>query len=722
MNMNLIKCFIRRSSLMIVLMIGGLIAYIGILDTQKAQAQAFEMKWLNVGSFHSYYSEGGIEPRRNPRQGMQWPAFDPHTDHFVRKSMWIGVRNFIDADGVDWEYKVAHVGPRVQGFDQLFPLEFELRGKFVEPEVLVDGAQSFHKPVFEETIDKVDPSQKADRVIYNKLNTFQGITVERKVRAFSQQFHDNYHIWEYTFTNTGNADADPDIEFEDKTLEGVIFTFINKSCINLGAHQVLGNGVSWGKNQITDVIENDHDDPFMDDYADILPNRAYFTWHGYIPSFTKYNNLGAPVWDDSPWNIADGDSVGRLMATSFIGRLFIHADKSAEDNSNDYKQPSTIKVFDSGSVSGEGDGWDRQAMTEEYQFNTTGLQYPHHLDQVVPYIPEYTTWEEQAADQSQLASFGGNAGHVPLHTYGPYTLPPGGSIRIVFAEGINGLDYPTSIAIGKAYKISGGDDSAPITYNSETMTKNEWVMTSRDSILKTFKRMKANFAANYNIPTPPRPPKKFAVTSGTDRINLDWEIFEGHEPAHGWEIYRTRYRYQGAIEDDWQYQLIAEPPPSARSYQDTDVVRGISYFYYIQAVGEVNNDNTGLTPTGVRLKSSRYYTQTYTPAFLKRPEGENLSDFRVVPNPYNLTSAKNLRWPDIRDQIAFLDIAGQCTIKIFTERGDLVKTIEHTDGSGDEYWNLQTEYNQLIVSGLYIVVITDNDTGGNIIKKFVVIR
>ncbi|NUO81199.1 hypothetical protein HUU05_14060, partial [candidate division KSB1 bacterium] len=44
------------------------------------------------------------------------------------------------------------------------------------------------------------------------------------------------------------------------------------------------------------------------------------------------------------------------------------------------------------------------------------------------------------------------------------------------------------------------------------------------------------------------------------------------------------------------------------------------------------------------------------------------------------------------------------------------------DGSGDEEWNLITSSNQVIVSGVYIAVVTNSDTGESEIVKFVVIR
>jgi hypothetical protein len=230
-----------------------------------------------------------------------------------------------------------------------------------------------------------------------------------------------------------------------------------------------------------------------------------------------------------------------------------------------------------------------------------------------------------------------------------------------------------------------------------------------------------NFEADYQIPKAPKPPRSFTVSSGPSRILLEWETFSDADPT-GFEIYRTQNRYQGAVKNQWQYEKIAELGPGETQYEDTEVDRGVSYFYYIQSVGEVNTDNTAGTPTDVRLKSSRYYTQTYNPAFLKRPPGGTLSEARVVPNPYNLASAKGVRWPDQQDKLGFLDIPGQSTIKIYTEIGELVQTIEHTDGSGDEYWDLTNSSNQVVSSGIYIAVIQNNETGEQTMKKFVIIR
>jgi len=87
------------------------------------------------------------------------------------------------------------------------------------------------------------------------------------------------------------------------------------------------------------------------------------------------------------------------------------------------------------------------------------------------------------------------------------------------------------------------------------------------------------------------------------------------------------------------------------------------------------------------------------------------------------------------DKIMFYNLPPFCTIKIFTERGDLINTIEHNDGSGDEAWDSLTKTRQVVSSGLYIAhfEVTQDyfdshsqdkifKKGDRAIKKFVVIR
>ncbi|HET6567992.1 MAG TPA: T9SS type A sorting domain-containing protein, partial [Rhodothermales bacterium] len=359
-------------------------------------------------------------------------------------------------------------------------------------------------------------------------------------------------------------------------------------------------------------------------------------------------------------------------------------------------------------------------------------------------------------------------GFAPTVTYGPYEMAPGETIHIVMVFSADGMPYKAQVEIGNAFKRNGTDESFVIEYDAngdgtidcqtfdyttfdtgnECMTKNQWVMTARDSLFKNFIKARDVWNASeqmskYPIAEPPRPPASFTVDGKPDQIELRWELPEGGPNRVGWEVYRT-----SNITDNLPYTCLAGNGPEclspmlaagATSYDDKSAIRGTSYFYYVQAVGEnqpVDPKAIAGTPGGLPLKSSLYYTLTYIPTNLKRPpfgntalghgwQG-NIEDARVVPNPVNLGSQQaegdvNGIRPFEDDRILFLNIPGECTITIYTETGQLIKRIEHVNGTGDESWNLTTDSRQLLVSGIYIAVIEDPD-GARVFRKFVVIR
>ena len=84
-------------------------------------------------------------------------------------------------------------------------------------------------------------------MIINVVNTSIGVTMTRKIMQFSQQFHDNYMIYDLTFTNTGNTNADPAIELPGKTLTGVYFYWQYRYSPVADVRYVIGNPTSWGK-------------------------------------------------------------------------------------------------------------------------------------------------------------------------------------------------------------------------------------------------------------------------------------------------------------------------------------------------------------------------------------------------------------------------------------------------------------------------------------------
>ncbi|MEP0548694.1 MAG: hypothetical protein ABJF88_17295 [Rhodothermales bacterium] len=695
-----------------------------------ARAQ-FQNKWLSAGSFHNWYSEIGSECEecgfvRDQQDGWRWPGIYRFTDMQAAKALWIGAQNVTGPEGSTFPVRVVHVGPRVSGGGEFFPTEFRTVSKYPLPVVTVDGNQSFSSA--EMVVDEVDPDQVADVMIVNAANTLLGITMERRIMQFSQGFHDNYHVIEYVFTNTGNTDRDAEIELPNQTLEGVTFFFQYRLAPTANSRYAIGNPTGWGKNTMNDT----RGDGLMPDPPD-EQFRAQYAWHGNFPPFTAYDNLGGPLLPPAvpAINVAAGDTLGRLASAQFAGVVTLHADASAADESDDAGQPTTTTwIHSDAPFTSSNDPFSPGRMQVEYDVMTSGHKSPRHALAVEPTgLPGFL---DPTGDPSQ----GTTGGYSSANGYGPYTLAPGESVRIVMAEGAAGISREAATALGRQFKQAGADANAILSFDvggqTRSMTKNEWIFTSRDSLFQTFRRAIANYESDFAIPAPPAPPASFAVAGGGDRITLEWESQAGAAEPAGWEIYRAQARF------DSTYTLIHTAGPGERTFDDTTPVRGLDYYYYLVAVGDGSgNDGGGMTPAGVPLRSSRYFTQAFLPTQLKRQQGRTLDDIRIVPNPFNITSAGGLRFGGgtATDKLAFFNIPGFARIDIYTELGQLVDTIEHDNGSGDAFWDFTTSSRQTVVSGLYIAVITvtqdigDLETGEMLfqkgertIKKFVIIR
>jgi hypothetical protein len=701
-----------------------------------AEAQ-FQNKWLSAGSYHNWYAEVGSEREHGNRPfqqyGGRWPGIFQFTDMQAWKGLWIGAQNVTDAQGNHWPIRVVHTGPRISGAGEFFPVRFELVTKYDPTVVTVDGDESF--PEAEMVVDRVDPTMEADAMIINEVNTLLGITMERRILQFSQGYHDNYHIIEYTFTNTGRTGPGQEATL-NQTMEGVYFFLQNRMAVARETRYVIGNGTGWGLNT---MIDRRGDGLGID--ATDEQFRAQFVWHGRFPAFTAYDHIGGPIMPPgtpAP-QIQPADTLGRLGASQFAGTVTLHADASAQSRINDPGQPSTMTwIHSDAPYQSNNSAFSPGQMQTEYEVMSSGHRMPRHAYAVEP------SGEPGFLRPTRDPSLGTSGGFSYGNGYGPYTLAPGESIRIVIAEGAAGLSREANVEIGRQFKASRANPDAPITYTvggqTHTMTKNEWVFTSRDSLFQTFRRAIANFESGYGIPAAPAAPASFDVRSGGDRITLEWQTHAGAPAPDRFEIYRAQARY------DSLYTLIHTAGPGERSFDDRDPIRGVDYYYYIVAVNDSGNDGTGLTPVGRPLRSNRYATQTYAPARLQRPQGRTMVDvvredgtlvpgIRVVPNPFHLGSTAGGRFPDRRDKLAFYNIPGFVRIDIYTELGELVDTIHHADGSGDAFWDHTTAARQIVASGVYVAIFTvtqdivDDETGEMLfrqgersMRKFVIIR
>lgn len=105
---------------------------------------------------------------------------------------------------------------------------------------------------------------------------------------------------------------------------------------------------------------------------------------------------------------------------------------------------------------------------------------------------------------------------------------------------------------------------------------------------------------------------------------------------------------------------------------------------------------------------------------------QELEQVAVVPNPYVAAASWEPqtqitgRGPRM---VQFIHLPEQCTIRIFTMRGELVQTLEHrsTTGDGAEWWDLKTRDGQEIAYGVYLYHV-EAEGIGETTGKFAIVK
>jgi len=702
---------------------------------------AADARWIKVSSLHNFYQAIGSEPEEDfgdeQQFGMRWNAFYDHQDMQAAKGMWIAVTDFDDpVAGAHFDYKISYCGPRPRPeiqVNEFMPVDFGMRGKYAAPTLIVDGELASDLD-WDDLVDEngFDIFQEADRMIHNKVNTSVGITMERKIHAFSQQYYDNMMIHEYTFVNTGIVSKDESIT-HNQTLEGVYFSWqyrisvagegtVEGSVIDFRGRRGWGTpqNCRWGMNTMNVAIGEDPDNPvttslFADEYGTMGVDaydydneimRGFYAWHGRH-STLSYDNIGSPNYQG--W-LADG----LLGASQFSGAVVLHADVSSQGRSDDISQPTSTCMIES----------NHAETTSNNQYSSTRMELGY--TEFLASGHEDLSQAEQVKANNQFADqFSTAGGYSQMWSFGPYTMAPGDTVRIVWAEAAAGLNRAMNLQVGNKWFRSTALGESPtmempdgsITTNADDY-KNAWVYTGVDSLMETFRR--ARFLYNNGLSLgsmlPPDPPQTFEVTSQGNRILLSWDDNADLSNDHfeGYKIYRAKGQYDSTYTE--LVDLNYTDGNLAHEYSDVSAERGQLYFYYIISY---DDGSTNVLEPGVPLRSSPFYTRTNKGASMLKPPAESIENVTIVPNPY-VISNNSLQYIGEQNSIKFWNLPTACTINIFTERGDKIYTYEH-EGSGVASWNLLTSSRQIIVSGIYIATF-ETPGGDKAIRKFVVVR
>lgn len=596
-----------------------------------------------------------------------WPAGYGFQENAVDIGHWIAVKNLMEPDGNVLPYYVAEGGTQTDDESEFnMPVSIKRYRRQAAPIVFVDGEEA-GELWSESNYDYVNSDLMAEEMIESIWNTGAGVTITRNSYAWSQQNHYDYIILDYTLENTGEMDNVTGVD-QTQTLEDVFFVFQFEPRFRAGEDVF----------PVHSVTRDDWAEFYGADPGDL---------HKILYAFDGKSLLqGGVQYDPRP-------SDGFILAPQYLGFGILHADKSPTDNSHWEELPNSVQ-------------WESYVGTPSHAGGILDSDMYNYISQ--------GTIRRKANDNdpTTLASK-----HVAM-SFGPYTMAPGEKVNIVLVETVGGISQAECQRIGALYKSGSISESE----------KDNMVATGFDSMVTEVGLAKWAFEQEYKVPEAP-PAPDLTVESGPGKVTLKWSDVSGVADPHtgendfaGYKVYRSEGR------DDSTFTLIFTCGGSSgnavtNEYIDREVRRGFAYYYYVTAYDDGSSNTWGIQP-GQSFQSSIFGNRTRVAAHPVRAPENTVENVRVVPNPYNINSI-NL-FTGERDKVLFVNLPPKGTIRIFSLSGDLVKTIEHISGTGDESWNLVTDSNQIVRSGLYIFHVEGLDESGgemgSVTGKFSIVR
>jgi len=617
--------------------------------------------------------------------------------------------NWTDAQGVSWTEKIAQgISSKYTNIeDVIVPVtgEFKRYFKTTPPTKIIDG-RNWTEFLFR--IDPVDASIAADVVVYGHWTTWTGIDVERWTYSFVNSDYDDMVVVEWLFTNK-SGELRPDTYFS-------VVTEMNTSSHYPGDLWSDYYGATYKEFAAGDATK------------DSL--RIFYSWDADELG-SKEDDKGNP---DQIW--------GNFEEPQYMGLVCLHADKSVNEETDDPAQPhkagwSQRELLPSLSETGHDEiyTW----MSGPWDSRNPDL----YTDASGFYRSLFPEWQAHVSNPVNEQAKPGQ-----MH-FGPYQMQDGDDVRIVVAYVAGSISGRLAIDAGRAYDSGySGLKNVPMPYDvkdkdgnvlaakGDLLTqeqKDKIIDTGRDSVLAVAGRAarlwkNANVRkghGSFNIPMAP-PSPSLTAESHPEKIDLKWgNEAEGTSGLAGYKIYRNYYRPpEVTIPTDTSFVLLKTVAPGTFTYEDTDIIRGQNYYYYVTAY---TNDGVEssiiLNRTGGLKSGQERIEEAVAPTRPPDPGWKN--NVVVVPNPYHARA----RYKYESTKLNFLNTPAYCRIHIYTMTGDKVQTLYHNVDSGDESWDRQDTFSNMeIVSGIYLYVVEEldgprgNATGETSIGKFVVVK
>jgi len=556
----------------------------------------------------------------------------------------------------------------------------------------------------------VNPSMlvgNSDQTVTYATRYQNGVELKRTILAFSNQNHDDYIITDLEFTHNGTQTLN-DFRIFAQTRE----TGTQRAN---GRNPGPGSGEDW-KDQTQWVH-----------YYGARPGdslRIFYTYMADDP-LVAGDMMGGPVISQQ----------GRLIESGFEWLSILHASEAPyignKNNSDDDPlQPKvtfslTTQLLPIGDPAGNPDsqlGSDWRPLLEGTYFAD------QQMDGIHPGTSHRVNNDELGkADWTAIGAGYAHEAAFPARfvVFGPYTFEPGQSLHIVYASGESGIGLKKMKEVGNKWYDGTLEDppgipdartgylpsnfAFPADATEMDKKKDRWISTGIDSMHKAVSAAKWNWSHDYMVPKSP-PPPSVEIDGFGGFAQVTWSDPEAEALPNfaGYRVLRKRSNLDTVF-----FEVVHTTSPDDKAaehvFKDENVLFGGSYYYYVQAAVRVAGDDMNALPQnrGKLVYSGRVYNPTTQWINPPRSSQSDLDKIRIVPNPYNINDPliQTYGWTDQRG-IIFFNLPPRVTIKIVTENGDLVQTIEHNSSvlAGSLNWDMLTANQQVISSGIYIVI------------------
>jgi len=357
-----------------------------------------------------------------------------------------------------------------------------------------------------------------------------------------------------------------------------------------------------------------------------------------------------------------------------------------------------------------------------------------------------------------------------LITAGPYTrIAPGDSLNVVIAYvaakkyGFDDPAFDTDVQKKNLYSNAGWAIRA---YNGEDRNGN--------NILDPGEDLDGDGEiTRYILPAPPLSPS-IKVVPESEKVTLYWDKraensvdpISGLKDFEGYRIYRTNVGFDLTSNQDINksltlaaqfdslnnnigyntgYEFIemdeakifeSDTTEYWYKFEFENLLNGWQYLYSVTAFDEGDPENNLGSLESSRLTG----VNRVLPGTL--PTSDEDIEVGVYPNPYYGSAIWDGGFERLR-KIYFFNLPAECEITIYTLSGDIVKRIYHngesngsnirwfetfaSDGKqqmsgGEEAWDLISDFDQAIATGLYLFSVKDLSNENVKVGKFLVIK